>query len=152
MLLAHRCRSLIWAVITKADDLSLSRQPASRKSSGSQSSRIYALPSPKYFTRSRHSGWGTCRFRVIAGTRRAEDIQSKCSCLAIRIEEATAREHLEQDEARNQCTHPAPAALTQAFVLVKWETAMSRTFGDTPAGPNTVTVLGSMNCGLRKGR
>jgi hypothetical protein len=73
--------------------------------------------------------------------------------LAIRKKkEATAREHLEQEEVRYQCNQPAPAALTQTFVLVKRETALSETFGGTPVGPETVTVLGSMELRIEEGQ
>jgi hypothetical protein len=64
--------------------------------------------------------------------------------LAIRREEAAAREHLEQEEVRHPCNQPAPAALTKAFVLVKRETALSGPGSDTPVGPETATVLGSL--------
>ncbi len=69
---------------------------------------------------------GRTAFLVIAVTSRAEGIQLKCSCLAIRIKKATAREHLEQEEVRNQCTQPATAALIQTFVLVKKRDSLVR--------------------------
>jgi hypothetical protein len=95
---------------------------------------------------------GRAAFRVIAGTSRAEDIQSKCYLAIRKKKEATAREHLEQEEVRYQCNQPAPAALTQTFVLVKRETALSETFGGTPVGPETVTVLGSMELRIEEGQ
>jgi hypothetical protein len=94
---------------------------------------------------------GRAAFRVSAGTSRAEDIQSKCSCLAIHKKKATAREHLEQEEVKYQC-QPASEALNQTFVLVKRETALSGTFGVTPVGSETVTVLGSMELRIEEGQ
>jgi hypothetical protein len=95
---------------------------------------------------------GRAVFRTIAGVRMVAGIVSKCSCLAIRREEAAARELLEQEEVRYQCNQPAPVAQTKAFVLVKRETALSGPGSDTPVGPETATVLGSLELRIEEGQ
>lgn len=58
---------------------------------------------------------------------------------------------MSQEEVRNQCNQPAPAALTQAFVLVKREIDLSGP-GSGAGNTETVTVLGSLELRIEEGQ